>query len=913
MERNKTIIILLLSALCTSVIAQSDDILLDSVSIDTSSMSAETAESPSALPAFPNGTFDQMLQGNFAGVHAVQASGQPGAQMMIQIRGMRSLAGGNEPLYIIDGFPLYNDNGLAISGLTLGPALNALSAWHPEDIQSIKVLKDATAAAFYGARGANGVVLVETKRGQVGAPMLEIGVQLGSMSSLTSPQLLSGTDYATFLNQANSAGGRPGQINSPAAFGAGTDWTNIIQDNSALMHTYRVGVSGGSENMAFRIQGTYSIKQGNLQGSDLNRFILHANVDARATKSIKVRNSLNIARLDANTIATDDNGSGEQLGVITATQIFSPLLSSILTAEDANYFNVRVDDEGNPTPELQSSQAYVNPLALSTAIDSRLVNTRFSDYFGIDVSLLEGLTLTGGLGADALFNEESLFIPGALEFQKSPGGTGGGSRMQSIEWISDLRLKYKRQFGSQHNLSALIGYALQGYRREILGGTSRGFENQTLRFNDLSVGSGKFITSDRLENSWRSLMASVDYTFDDRLQILLTMRSDASSKNGGEAMLFPAVGLKWTVSKEGFLVRLRLSAGQTGSFAIPSYQQFTVIDEVSSSLNGVTINGLNRVRLGAEDLKFETTRKINLGLDIGLFADDLFLRADYYNEVTDNALTFVPLAGQTGYDLTLANIAEVANRGFEVSLVTRRFGQKVQWNGQWHLSANKNEIKNLGATNNITVGSEVLGRDEWSILREGESIGAFYGYQSELRDGVINYRDLDGDGQITRADRTIIGNAAPTLVFGFSNTLNYKGIELHFMLQGSSGSDIANFNSLLIGNPNGQSNIRTDVLSTQNPNADLDLLFSDHLIEDGTYLRLKRLRVAYQLPKSLVEKWSMGSIKIYASMENIWTGTKYSGVDPDVSHFGQQHLFQGVDFGGYPKAHQIVGGIQVQL
>lgn len=909
-------------------------------------------EAQSTLRSTPLSTgaflsFDQLLQGQVAGLVAIQASGQPLGETTIRIRGVQTLAAGAEPLYVVDGFPLYNDNLVASAGFRLGPPMNALAFLHPGDVQSIEILKDAAATAIYGARGANGVVLVNTKSGKTGRSGIELTTFTGFQEPIGRYNLLNGEQFAAYINEARNNAGLGSAYSNPAAFGQGTDWQEEIYRSSPALHNYHLGFQGGTNRLAYRLSAAYTKGQGLIRNSDFDRFNLQGNIDVEASDRLSVKNHMNISFTLANTIASNHNPSeGASLGVVGAALVFNPLLSPVDSEGNPIILNEMVDEKGLPTGRLQAGTPVLNPLAQLGLTDSEVQNMRLFNSLSLGYKISTTLTLNFNAGVNLLLNEENFFASGDLQPNQSIGGLGASGRLQSINWVNEYILQYQKSFDENRKLLALAGFSLQAFNSEILSGTSQNFENETLGFYNLGVGANKLINSNFKEWSLFSFFTHLNYRANDKYSFSFSGRADASSRFKGDYAFFPSLSFGWDISKEDFYpiknldMRLRASFGWSGNQEIAPYSTLSVLRQFESPLGNQSISGFRPVNLANDDLEIERTRQINLGIDLGSTDGRWVFSADLYSKNTDNALIFLPLPANSGFPFSLANAAEISNAGFDLTIYRQNTQGAILWNSGLNLGFYHNEIKAIDSNFNIPVGAPLLDIEEWSVLQAGASIGSFWGYQTDqilqsggdprpafagqqLQAGDRKYRDLNGDGVINRNDKSIIGNALPKWSFGLFNELSWKDFQLSFLFQGLAGHDIFNANKFLLESRDGQTNNTlesfnnrwtTQNITNSNPRlsaSDKQTVFSDAQLENGAYLRLKNLSLAYNLPENLLQQWGLAKLQIFLSVQNLFTITNYSGIDPDVSRFGQSVLETGVDFDGYPQAKVYGGGLRI--
>lgn len=884
---------------------------------------------------------DQILQGRVAGVWATRASSQPGGDMAIRIRGVQTLAAGAEPLYVIDGFPIYNDSDAASAGFTFGPRLNPLAMFSPEDISSITVLKDAAATALYGARGSNGVVLIETKTGDYNSSKIEFSARGGFQEAIGKYDLLDGTQFANYLNEAYGNAGLTPLYTNSAGFGTGTNWQEQMYRDNSTLQEYQVAMSGGSETMRYRVGASYLQNRGLIETSRLDRVNIHANLEAKANRRVTIRNSFNISRMEANTVATDDPGNASGMGVVSGALQFNPILPATDANGNITLLNQMVANDGSPTEAMQAGYTVANPRAHALLTDSKVDNTRLFNRLAVDYALTEGLTLTAAAGIDAIFNDEFAFIPGALEPGLPAAGMGAGAKLQSYNWHNAYTLQYDKEWDNKHTLSAYGGFSVQGFSSEVLSGVSRSFDNETLRFYNLFVGQEKAINSFVDEWNLVSGFANLMYAIEDKYELQLVGRMDGSSRFGGDYGFFPGGRFTLHLDKVANLSMsqfdVRVSYGTAGNQEISPYSSLSILNQLEASLNDEPVRGFRPISLSNESLEMERTSQVNLGLDMGFWGNKLTVSLDAYSKQTNNAILFLPVAANSGFDFVLTNGAAINNRGLDLNISTFLTKGGLDWYASLNAGYIRNSIESIdggfgdpafipaGPYHAIHEGSQVgamYGYVSDGILQSGQSAPAFAGQRLQAGDPI--YRDLNGDGKIDTEDQTVIGEPIPDLVYGFFNTLAYKGLSLDIFLQGTVGNEVANLNRLFLNSLNGTSNITQEAYeqrwTASNPSqtyarplagSERSTIFSDAVVEDGSYLRLKSLRVSYEVPEKLVGKYKLSSLRFFLMGQNLLTLTGYSGIDPDVSHFGRSTLQAGADLGGYPQAKIYMAGIEV--
>ncbi|MFD1142032.1 SusC/RagA family TonB-linked outer membrane protein [Larkinella insperata] len=880
-------------------------------------------------------SLDQALQGRAAGVQITQNSGAPGGSTSIRIRGGNSIQGDNEPLYVIDGIPFKND------GAGSGSSFNVLSTLNPSDIESISVLKDASSTAIYGSRGANGVVIITTKRGKAGKSTISLETYYGVQNVRRKYPVLNAREYAQFVNEANTNEGRPA-VYTPAqieAFGEGTDWQDEIF-RQAPMQNYQLSISGGDEKTQYSISGGYFKQNGIVVNSDFDRYSLRVNLDRKLTNKLKIGNSLTVNRTLTNQSRTDgDLGSAGQ--VTMAALQFPPILP-VRTASGAYLIT---------DPALTFTAD--NPVAL--ARDSKNRNTAyriFGNVFG-EYQIIQGLDLRISLGIDGVLQKQDAYLPRSVSSGLAQGGSASIYNSQALTWLNENLLTYTRAFGTDHNLTALLGFTQQANRTETSRAQARNFVNDNLGSSNLASGSVP-LTPESGIGTWglQSYLARVNYGYKDRYLLTASFRADGSSRFGSNNRYgyFPSAALAWRISEESFMkgvrvlsdLKLRATYGLTGNQdGIGNYPAYSLLGTQNYVFGGTVSTGLGPNQIANPDLSWETTTQADIGVDVGLLNDRITLTADAYLKRTRDLLLNVTVPSTSGYASAIKNLGKVQNKGIELSVSSRNIDGAFRWNTDVNFALNRNKVLDIGGVSQIFAGSVAnIGQNLNSgIIRVGEPLGSFYGYTTnglyqttdELaalsdpqarKPGDRKYLDLNGDRKIDDNDRAIIGRAQPKFIGGISNTFAYKGFELTAFFQGVYGNDILNANRFELEYLNGTNNQNRDMLNRWTPtNTNTDIprastvrpanRISTRQIEDGSYLRLKNLQLAYNLPNPVLQSLKIQSVRVYVTAQNFLTWTRYSGFDPEVNRFGQDSRSQGFDYASYPAAKTLLFGLNV--
>lgn len=900
------------------------------------------------LKAIPATSFDQALQGRAAGVQVTQLSGKPGAETSIRIRGTTSINAGNEPLYVIDGMLISSDGSDMNTGVTLGPRIGPLAAINPNDIESIEILKDASATAIYGSRGANGVVIITTKRGRAGQGTVTLDSYYGIQEIANKLDVLNAEEFANFVNEAKlNANQTPIYVN-PKNLGEGTDWQDAVLRN-APMANYQLSFSGGDDKTKYSITGSYFAQDGIILNSDFKRYSFRSNLDREVSKRLTVGTSITYARVTSNGVLT--NAGTIVPGVVTDALLFNPVLPiyDSTVAGGYTYENDRGKLLGNPVAEAEKYNSYT--------VSSRVLGNVYAKY-----KLMEGLELRTSFGIDAFSSKENSYAPYYLKRAQASKGEAAIGTVQGMTWLNENTLSYTKQFKNEHSINAVAGFTVQQFQNESLFAYAFDFPDDRTGYHSIAAGLNPQKPFNG-ESQWSlvSFLGRINYTIKDKYLFTLTGRSDGSSKfsEGNKYGYFPSGAFAWRVSKENFMkdiheisdLKFRASYGIIGNQAIPPYQSLALVGPYgegvfNSELGSEVYTGREPLSYVNKNLKWESTKQLDIGIDLAMFNNRLTFTGDYYVKKTFDLLLSTPIPTTSGFTSTLLNIGNIVNRGFDLDLRSVNTTGLLRWNTSVNVSINKNELTNLNTNTDILLPGGI-------ILREGLSIGTFYGYifdgifqsdaeaasspvligqeptspnpASVAKAGDRKYRDMNADGVINANDRTIIGSAQPKFTWGVNNTLSFKNIDFSFFFQGSQGNKIANLNALDLLNFTGQNNVLAEAAlnrwTPENPgnqypralsSGSLDVgVFSSNIVEDASYVRLKNVTLGYRMPVALLKKAGIQSLRIYAGATNLWTLTDYTGYDPEANTYGQSTTLIGIDQGGYPQTKTYTIGINV--
>ena len=887
-------------------------------------LTGSVATLPDKLLKQPVSSLDQTLKGGISGVQVTQTSGQPGGGVSIRIRGGASIQGGNEPLYVIDGFPVYNQT--ESTGVGSGTPVNPLASISPTDIESIEVLKDAAATAIYGSRGANGVILVTTKKGRAGHVQLSYDGSFGAQNVLKQIDVLNAHDFAVLRNEAlydaNPSLGAY-QYRTKAEIdqlGAGTNWQKEAFQ-SGKVYNQQLSLSGGAEKIQYYLGANYFDQDGVIINTNFKRIGFRSNIDANPFDRLQVGANLSVNKTNAQIAPT---------GIVNALLI----MPSTATVYEAN---------GAYTLRNPFENIFANPIATlkettNTSQGLRILGTSFAQY-----RILKGLQAKVLVGVDLNSRDDKYYLPSYIYEGAGTKGKASLGNFDGTSWLNENTLNYTGSIG-QHNFNALLGFTQQESKNDIFNAGAENFVTDELLFNSLQSGS-TIVRPSSDSYSWvlHSYLARINYNYANKYYVSASLRRDGSSRFGADNKWgnFPSVALSWRVANESFFkeifpalndFKIRTSFGTTGNQEIGQYQSLSTLYSLNYLFGNNVVAGFAPQRIPNKNLGWESTLQYDGGFDISLLNNRLQFTADYYYKKTKDLLLNVEIPWTSGYATSLQNFGSVSNRGLELSLKSRNLQGRVSWNTDINFSFNRNKVLTIGEGASSYVSGNY-------IIKVGEPIGTFYG---TVTDGILQvgeenskgkftgnstpkagdrlYKDIDGDGQFTTAnDRTIIGNAQPDFIFGLTNSISYKGFDLSFLIQGTVGNDLLNINRQNLEMFTGQQNASSDALTRWTPSnpsqlyprAKLDPapVFSNQFVESGSFVRLKSLHFGYNFPKEWLQGASIKNLNLYLTAQNLLTWTKYKGFDPEVTSGSNVQI--GTDSGIYPAARSISAGISL--
>ncbi|HEX2209855.1 MAG TPA: TonB-dependent receptor [Longimicrobium sp.] len=920
-----------------------------------------------AVERMPVTSIDQMLQGTVPGVEVQTASSAPGGGISIRVRGGTSVSAGvsSEPLYVIDGFPVEVDYAAESPGaggrsaaITVAP--NPLTALNPRDIESIEILKDASALAIYGARAANGVVLITTKQGQAGAPRVSVEMFTGTQSVARRYDLLTGPEYAQFVNEwAASQDMEPIYANPPSV--PSTDWQDLIFRDAPLQ-SYQASVTGGTSGASatrYAVSAGHYDQDGVVLGSAFERTSLRLNLNQEIGPRLRLGTNLTGSRVRTSFAPTDGAVGGSDASAVAAALQYLPTLP--VYREDGTFTEMIAD----APPELTGAltlQDIQNPVAVLTSMkdvlgDNRVLGNLFGEY-----DLAHGLTFRSSLGANVATRTRDTYWPRVTLRGEQTNGQAIRGRTESSSWLNENTLSLNRTFGEAHLVNAVVGYTRQISETTRTSMTNENFLSDDLGYHDIGAGNregGPLVTSGQTRATLASYLGRVNYNLLGRYLFTLTGRYDGSSRFGPDRKwgFFPSAAFAWRLSQEPFMrdvealdeLKLRVAYGATGNAAVQPYQSLAVLDPRNTSFGGTTVTGYRQTALANRELGWETTYQFDAGVDVGLWGWAT-LTADYYNRRTEDLLFPVQLPLETGFREVWQNAGTVRNRGVELAVGVQPLRgdgvRTARWSNSFNFARNRNEVLDLGGLEVLRVrGISANFNFPGTDIRVGHPIGVFYGYRTdgmfrdsaeaanypaELADrkffaGDARVLDLNGDSLINELDRTVIGDPNPDYTLGWNSTVGWRGLELSTFLHGSFGSDVLNLNLIRVEGGSPTTNVTRERFlnrwTPENPGAEYPRIgansasigsnYVDTMLEDGSYLRLANVTLTYNLPGRWVSPRGLREARVYVTGSNLHTWTRYSGYNPDVSSMGVGNVNRGVDVGAYPLARTLTIGVNV--
>lgn len=909
---------------------------------------AITSVSAREIQQVPVSGLDQALQGKVSGLQISSTSGAPGGNTNILIRGIGSISGGNEPLFVVDGFPVANAG--------IGNPLNTIN---PNDIESIDVLKDASATAIYGSRGSNGVIIVTTKRGKAGKARIELDTYTGLQQVAKKIGMMNAREYAQFViegrnngyldNVANAKTTDPNSVRpasyripidlqNPAALSEGTNWQDAIFKNAAIRN-YQLSAAGGSEGLQYALSAGYFDQQGIIINTGLKRYSFRANVDGKVSGRLLVGASLAPSYIAQQNLRVEEHYGS--FGIIQSALSMPPDIP--VYREDGSY--------GNTIPVPEGHVPIQNPVKIATEYKNptaqfRLLGNTYAEY-----SIIPDLKFRITLGADLNYFKNQTWVPSTLSTSTPVGiASATASKTENINWLNENTLAYKKSI-NQHTFDLLGGFTAQKTTNDGINANALNFpDNLVENINGGTVNSGG---QNIQENTILSFLSRINYAFRDKYLITATLRRDGSSRFGSSKRwgTFPSASVGWRISEEAFMkkisfvsgFKIRASYGLTGNNDIGNYRAIGQLSDANYVIGDALAPGLIRSSFSNNQLGWESMKQMDFGLDISLLNYRIEFTADYYDKRNTDMLFNISVPSVTGLTGAVVNLGEVQNRGVELAMTTRNLVGNFKWNTNFNITFNRNKVLAMSTEDEQIFGS-TGGRGNTHITQVGYPVGVFYGrrqlgiFQTDqevaeykiqpfAKAGDVKWKDVDGNGVINDNDREVIGSPHPDYFFGFNNTFSYKNISLDVTTNGMVGQQIYDA-TFMINNSGVQNNTKyiydNRFISAEQPGdgrfgrtirggRNSNTIYSSQYLFDGSYLRIRTVTLNYTLPTGLSQKLHLQGIRVYATGANLYTFTKYNGYDPEVSNSGDGFLASRVDFGSYPNARSFTVGVNLSF
>ena len=886
---------------------------------------------------------DQMIQGKVSGVQVIQTNAAPGGNVSIRIRGTNSINSGNEPLFVVDGFPGVGD----------------LNTINPSDIESIEILKDASSTAIYGSRGANGVVLITTKKGKSGKQSINFEAYTGVQQVSKKYEMMNAREFSTYLDSVTVQNNRNNGTKNPlnystaqiAGMGVGTNWQDQILRPGKISN-YQLSISGGNSDSQYNFSVGYFNQEGIVINSGFERGTLRFNFDKIISPRIKMGYTSQLAYSSQNDALVNTVG-GSVGGTVYDALRFNP----VLPVRDSTGTYTYRNDDPNHVVDVAG-----NPVAYAQNVTDRRSNLRgLLTAFG-EYEILDGLKLRMSIGTDVNYSTRDYYTPSYLYIatQNTSSGSAQKSSNINISWVNENTLSYDKQINNNNFLSVVAGASVQVFKVNTFNAAANNFFTNQLGTDNLGIAGTTLPNStNAVKNTLASFFGRINYQLMSKYLFTVTMRADGSSRfgDGNKWGYFPSGAFAWRMINEDFIeklkvfsdLKLRAGFGVTGNQEIGSYQSLPQYTANGYTLAGTRVVGISPNNIPNPNLSWESTASSDIGLDMAFFKNRLSVTSDIYYKKTQNLLFNKYIPTESGFSNALINAGSLENKGLEISLKAIPIMNKdFDWEFSGNISFNRNKVLDLNGTDNLLAGSSSGSIfpgtvTPTSILRVGEPIGSFYGYQfngiwqtneeinasgikTKPRPGDPKYIDANNDGLITGVDRTIIGNALPKFVYGLTNNVRYKKWNLSVFMQGVSGYNILNENlyeleSGFTGtnklkyvateswNGAGTSNKLPSVSSILRRGTGI----TSDVIEKGDYLRVKTATLSYtlNLGKAMIVK----TATIYVTGQNLFTFTNYSGYNPEVNSYGNNsnanNMSLNTDYNSYPLARTFIVGAKI--
>ncbi|SEJ51917.1 TonB-linked outer membrane protein, SusC/RagA family [Cyclobacterium xiamenense] len=880
---------------------------------------------------------DQLIVGRAAGVQITQASAEPGGGVSIRIRGANSINANNEPLYVIDGLPIDNGASTPSSGVINNPTpRNPLNALNPSDIQSIEILKDASATAIYGSRGANGVILITTKKGQQGKMKVNYNGYYGTQEVANRIDMLDAQQYMSLLNDLRAENNQAPEFSQSeiSEVGSGTDWQREIY-RTASVQNHQLSFSGGNEETRYFASLNYFDQDGVVINSGIKRYTGRMNIEHLSGEKFIFGMNLNTSFIEDNFVPFGI-GINENAGVINSSIYQDPTMP--IFDANGNYFQ-------SPIVNLENPVAFANDV-----YDMAETNRTFGNVYG-QYNLNDEFSIKLNLGSDRQTSRRDNYVATSTRRGGFNGGIADVRSNERSNYLLELTTNYTKEI-NDHKINFLAGYTYQEFVGRFVRSSGQNFPSDAFLTNNLDAGSqGTFaIGTNKFRNQLLSYLGRANYSFADKYLMTVSFRADGSSRFGENNKFgyFPSVALGWRIIDEPFMsdqdffseLKFRSSYGLTGNQEIGNYNSLILLGtQGQAQFDGNPFVGISTTQAQNPNLKWEVTKQLNLGLDFSFLSGRIDGAVDYFYKQTDDLLMFLPIPRTTGFNSSLQNVGSMENQGFEFTLSSKNIVGEFSWNTSLNFSVIRNKVLDISGLPFILQGGAGFTQNI-SIIQEGLPLNSYFGFvvdgifqqnddienspQPLAKPGELKYRDVNGDGQISPADRDILGSPFPDFTYGINNSFSFRNFDLSFFIQGVQGSQIFNFNRVESENPisfrrNRLAVSYTDRWTPENPTNEntngqpVSVAYggpvNSRAIEDASFVRLRNVQLNYRIPNLSSKYFSNASI--YLSGQNLVTLTNYSGMDPEVSSFGTSNVR--ADYNAYPFTRMFTLGINLEL
>jgi len=911
----------------------------------------------------------QSLSGQVSGVQILQTQGAPGLAPTVKVRGASSINAGTTPLYVIDGVPLEDNTTNSTStgaSSSSNPDFNRnpLNNINPNDIESIEILKDASSAAIYGSRGANGVVLITTKQGKAGKTKIEANYEFGLSQVKRKTDMMTAEEWMDFTTAARNnswatiVAGNPSatrgnntmvpvEFSDPewiARIGKGTDWQDVLF-HTAQSHSLQLSASGGNEKTQFMVSGGYLDSEGVVDRNTYDRINIRSNIKHKFNEKFQL--GVNVAASRSN---EQPQGTAGKSDVVSLALQSDPIFPLYVETGSLGF----KDPESIWNTFVKYGFQLWHPYSLTREATKKKTINVITATANLEYKIIKDLTFKTSLSSNVEESNYNFYWNEGQNWGYSGwvSATATFNTYQNFNWIWENTMNYSKTLNDVHNINLLAGYSVQEQRIDYSSMSATGFPNDLVHTINAASTISRGSTS---AEDWSliSYLARANYSYNGKYLLTAAIRTDGSSRFGAENRwgYFPSGSIAWRASEEEFLkgsswldnLKVRLSYGVTGNNQIPNYGAIGTLAYNSYVNNGTVMQGIYTNNYADKGLKWEKTGQTNFGFDLSIFDQRVNMTLDAYYSKTRDLLLDVPIPILTGFSSTLTNIGELENRGIEFNITTRNIDRKVKWTTDFNIFANRNKVLKLGE-NDAPIDLNVSSMTSRTAV--GKPIGMYYGYvidgvimsQAELDSGDYpvwagsepgdpRVRDVNKDNKISSEDRTYLGNYEPDFSWGMTNTVSYKGIELSVMLRGSQGGEILNHNARFLksneggGNRNQYAEVNNFWRSEADPgNGEIPKpralsvgvrgQGSSYWVEDGSFVRIQNIRLGYNLPTTITNRMKVGGVKMYVNLENVYVFSDYPGYDPEGSTY-QSGVLVGWDYGAYPNPFTATAGINI--